>query len=114
MNTLYQPYEVVMLQDMYDTITRTGLWDWLRSFEPHHNEGFMFSSDATLARISAEMKYEGHSGFSFAWTMQMMQDIAKNGWEAHKAQVIAKRGPPCPCRREAGILAGWCGNCPCM
>jgi len=28
------------------------------------------------------MKYYGHSGVSYAWTMRQMEYIAKNGWDA--------------------------------
>ena len=107
---VYYNYEVEMLQDAFDTIKRLGLWEWFGTFEPHANEGFMFTSDMNVAIIGNELHYTGHSGTSFAWTMRMVHDIAKNGWEQHKQLVIAKRGDPCPCRRENGKLTGWCGN----
>lgn len=108
---IYQNYEVEMLQDAYDTTNRLGLWEWLGTFEPHANEGFMFTSDMNVARIGAEMKFNGHSGSSFAWTMRVVHDIAKNGWEKHRNAVLKIRNtPPCPCRKANGIQHGWCGN----
>jgi len=109
-HTLYHDYEATMLQDAHNAITKAGLWDWLKEFEPHPNEGFMFSSDINLAIITTNMNYEGHSGASFGWTMRAMHDIARNGWESHKAKTIAARGPPCPCRRDEGKLTGWCSR----
>ena len=106
---IYETYEIEMVRDAYETITRLGLWDWLKNFKPHANEGFMFSSDLTLAMLGSSLSYTGHSGASFGWTMRIMHDIAQRGWEAHKDMVIAKRGAPCPCRRAKGKLTAWCG-----
>lgn len=108
---VYDNFEVKMIQDAYDTIHRLGLWNWFGEFEPHHNEGFMFTSDPNVAMIGNELAMrDAHSGSSFAWTMRMVHDIAKNGWENHKNAVIQKRGAPCPCRKEQGKLTGWCGR----
>jgi hypothetical protein len=107
-NKLYEPYEVEMLQDAYDTITRLDLWDWLRDFNPHPNEGFMFSTSIELATIRTSLRI-GHSGTSFAWTMHTMRHIAKYGWEEHTKTMIEKRKECCPCRRAKGKLVGWCG-----
>ena len=106
---IYEDYEVEMLQDAHDTITRLGLWDWLKNFKPRPNEGFMFASDIELAEISTALHYQGHSGASFGWTMREMHNIAQNGWLEHKYTVIEKRGASCPCRRAKGKLTGWCG-----
>lgn len=106
---IYESYEVYMIQDAYDTVKRLELWDWLKEFKPHPNEGFMFTPDITIATIGKEMKYDGHSGASFGWTMREIQSIARNGWETHKELILNKRGAACPCRRERGKLTGWCG-----
>lgn len=106
---LYETYELEMIQDAYDTIKRLGLWEWFKEFEPHPNEGFMFSADINLAMIGNEMVYQGHSGASFGITMRIVHDIARHGWETHKNGVIKKRGAACSCRREKGKLTGWCG-----
>ena len=107
--TIYQQYEVEMLQDAYDTIKRLDLWDWFRGFEPHPNEGFMFTTEINVAMIGNALKY-GHSGASFGWTMRLIHDIARRGWDDHRDTAIARIGPPCPCRAEKGKLAGWCGR----
>lgn len=107
---IYENYEVEMLQDAYDTINRLDLWDWLKQFKPHSNEGFTFSSAIEIAMISNALHYQGHSGRTFGWTMRVMHDIAQNGWSKHKHAVIENRGAPCPCRRAKGKLTGWCGR----
>ena len=94
--SIYDTYETEMLQDAYDTIKRVGLWKWFREFQPHPNEGFMFSSDMNLAIISTSLKNQSHSGASFGWTMRVLHDIAKHGWENHKDVVVRKR---CSCRQ---------------
>jgi hypothetical protein len=71
--------ETLMLQDMHDAITECNLWDWLKTFEPKKDEGFIFTNHPNIDKISSKMKYEGHSGFSFAWCMRKMQYLAKNG-----------------------------------
>jgi hypothetical protein len=105
-SSLYSAYECEMLQDAYDAITKCDLWDWMRTYTPHANEGFMFSTHPSLAQIQSGMKYTGHSGASWGWTMRTMESIAKaGGWDAFKAS----RPPPCPCRLAKGFTSGWCG-----
>lgn len=108
---IYRGFELEMVQDAYDTTKRLGLWEWLGSFDPHPNEGFMFTTEINVARIGAEMKFNGHSGSSFAWTMRVVHDVARRGWENHKNAVLNRRDPPtaCPCRRAKGERHGWCG-----
>ncbi len=105
---IYEPYEVEMLRDAYAAIQQCDAWGWLMLFQPHPNEGFMFTHDPTLTSISDAMTF-GHSGASFALTMRIMHDIAKRGWESHKIAAMKNRGPVCPCRKAKGYLAGFCG-----
>ena len=109
MLSIYEVHEVEMIQDAYDTVKRLGLWDWFGQFEPHPNEGFMFTADINIAMIGNALTYV-HSGASFGWTMRIVHDIARRGWEEHRIAVIDKRGQSCPCRRATGKLTGWCGN----
>ncbi len=108
---IYDDCDVEMIQDAYDTIHRLGLWNWFAEFRPHPNEGFMFTSDITIAMIGKEMKfYDSHSGASFGITMSIVHDIAKNGWENHKNADIKIHGDACPCRRARGKVTRWCGR----
>lgn len=112
--TVYEPFEAKMLADAYQAITACDLWDWMRVFRPKDGEGFMFANHPNLDRINEEMKYGGHSGASYGWTMRQMESIAKIGWDEHKRIVLRKRaeerkGNPCPCRRLKGYTDGWCG-----
>jgi hypothetical protein len=123
--TLYGPLEATLLTDAYQAITTCGLWDWMRTFSPEDGKGFMFSGHPNLDRINAAMKYDGHSGASYGWTMRQMESLAKIGWEEHKntgrrtraereltewaATQHKPKGNPCPCRAAQGFTDGWCG-----
>jgi hypothetical protein len=110
---MFLPSECEMYNDAYETLTRCDLWDWLREFKPHANEGFLFSNHHNLEVLRKEMKYQGHSGGSFASTMRVMESIAKvGGWDAY-LEVHKKRWPEnhpvCFCRYKRGLALGWCG-----
>jgi hypothetical protein len=110
---LFSSSESEMLQDAYETITRCDLWDWLREFKPHANEGFLLANHPNLEVLRKEMKYRGHSGGSFATTMRVMELIASyGGWdgylEAHQKKWPKER-PVCRCRHKQGLALGWCG-----
>lgn len=105
---IYPKHEAMMLQDADTAITESGLWEWMSTYNPASGDGFMFSSHPNLDKIGEAMKYQGHSGSSYGWTMRMMQKIARLGWDKF-AMIAATENPPCPCRRKAGYWAGWCG-----
>lgn len=46
-------------------------------------QGFMFNDAQEVRDIDREMKYGGHSGSSYGWTMRNMEYIAKKGWDAY-------------------------------
>lgn len=73
-------YEVEMLEDGYETITKLDLWKWLAEYIPEENKGFMFSENENISKIVNTMKI-GHSGATFGWIMRHMEMIAKKGWE---------------------------------
>ena len=110
---MYSEHDAEMLNDAYDAITKCNLWDWFREFEPHANEGFMFTSHPNLDILHSNLKYTGHSGASFAMTMRVMQLVARSGrWDgylqAYKDKWPKER-PVCSCRSARGLKLGWCG-----
>lgn len=84
-----------IIQDARNAVTKAKLWDWLATYEPEKDKGFMFSDHPNLRLIEAEMTYKGHSGASFATVMRVMQSMAKP--------------TACPCRLQRGERHGWCG-----
>lgn len=84
---LFTENDANMLKDADAAITQCGLWDWLREYTPDEDKGFMFSSHPNLDRINSAMKYGGHSGSSYGWTMRQMEYIAKHGWTLFEFKV---------------------------
>lgn len=82
--------EKKMLGNMYDAITELKLWDWLRTFSPKANEGFMWSPALEISQIGNHPKVDadGHTGATFAWCMRHMDTIAKKGWNQYHSEVI--------------------------
>jgi hypothetical protein len=58
-----------------------NVWDYLSKFSPPPNRGFMFCDDEIVSIIQREME-TGHSGSSMAWTMRVIELIAKQGLPA--------------------------------
>ena len=75
--SIYGKDSSVMLADADKAITECGLWDWMKTYEPEKGNGFMFTQHPNLDRINKAMKYEGHSGSSYGWTMRVMEQVAK-------------------------------------
>jgi hypothetical protein len=87
----FSDHESRMLADAYDAVTKSDMWEYLRLPTTPGKDGFMFCHDIELAAIACEMKYQGHSGASYAWTLRQMEAIAKGGWTAYANRIrIAK------------------------
>jgi hypothetical protein len=65
-----------MVQDAYDTAVKLELLDAIKNLNPQN--GFMFTNSPVIDKISANLKYGGHSGCSFGWTMREVEYLAKN------------------------------------
>lgn len=117
--TMYSAHESEMLKDAYEAITKCDMWEWLKTFTPHANEGFLLVTHPNLDILYETLKYQGHSGSSWAWTMRIMQNIAKIGWTAHLRNHTSVRAleswaqevrtGACPCRQSKGFTTEWCG-----
>lgn len=76
-----------MLINAWNAITEVDLWDYMRN----DCYSYMCSNDEQISIISNKMEelgYNGHSGFSFGWTMRQMQYIAKHGEEKYAEEII--------------------------
>jgi hypothetical protein len=77
-----------MLVNAWNAIDELDLWDYMKK----EQDNYMFNTDRELFRIMAkieELGYNGHSGFTFAWTMRQLQYIAQNGEEKYRDVVIS-------------------------
>jgi len=78
-----------MLQNAWQAVNQTEMWP----FVAQSIESFMMSTDVNIYIISnkmVELGYDGHSGFSFGWTMRQMQFIAKHGEIKFREQYLKK------------------------
>jgi len=75
------------LQSAYRAITVCNLWEWMKTYNPNCNQGFILSSSNNLDILYEEMKKDEindyHSGVSHASVMRAMEYIAKNGYDKY-------------------------------
>jgi len=70
----------ILLVNAWNAITQLELWNYMKK----DVESYMFCNDKEISIITRKMEelgYDGHSGFSFGWTMRQMQYIAQYGEE---------------------------------
>ena len=84
-----------LYKNMHNAITQTELWDWMRSYTPPANTGFMFSTAPEFEMIHNKMREDPisnrHSGCSYGCMMRVMESIAKKGYEAFKMDMMKRR-----------------------
>ena len=67
-----------MIENAYMAVNQLELWHFMKK----DCESYMMSNRSEINRIGnkmIELGYNGHSGFSFGWTMRQIQYIAKHG-----------------------------------
>jgi len=77
--------ERAMLSDMYEALRNTDSWPLMLADHTQCNNaqshlGFVH---ICFSKVHKEMKYDRHSGVTYRFTVENMQYIAKNGWEAY-------------------------------
>jgi hypothetical protein len=77
-----------MVESAYNAITIAEKWEVIRTVAPEPDTGFLFTTNQQLEEIMSlvESRYGGHSGASLAWTMRIMQVIAKDGIDGLREQ----------------------------
>lgn len=77
-----------LISNGYSAVTQLELWDWMKEFTPAESDGFMWTNHPNVYRICEKMESlpnpPGHSGSSFAFTMRILEFIAKNGLDEYK------------------------------
>ena len=89
-----------MIQSGFEAVESVeGGWDFLRTYEPPKDQGFMFSLP-TGKRLEIDEaisnRYGGHSGASYGETMRHLEYIAKRGWDDYAKMILDEYGPPPP------------------
>ena len=69
-----------MITDLMNAIKLAECESWVKNFDDEET-GFMFSSHPNVDNIYKRMKYDGHSGSSFASTMRYCQYYISNSDE---------------------------------
>ena len=82
-----EKFEIEMLSDAYNAVTLADQWDWLKTT---HISSFMFTSADELSKINKYIKYDTHSGFTYAWTMRHIEYIAKHGIDEYTKKFSKK------------------------
>ena len=67
-----------MIENAYRAVNQLELWHFMKK----DCESYMMTSSPEINKIAnkmIELGYDGHSGFTFGWTMRQIQSIAKQG-----------------------------------
>ncbi len=69
-----------MLRTAYKTIEKLEKKEFLKTYVPPSNKGFMWDENTTIIDIMNNINndYDYHSGASLAYTMRCLQYIIKN------------------------------------
>jgi hypothetical protein len=74
--------DVILVKDGIQAVRQIGeqAWSALRS----HCGPYMYDRSPICDQVLSHMELkDNHSGFSFAWTMNQLDFIAKHGWESY-------------------------------
>jgi hypothetical protein len=69
-----------MCQRAFNAIVNADGWEYLKTYSPNPEKGFMFDSDPEMNRLMNAVAFadDSHSGFSMAWTMRHLQQLARD------------------------------------
>ena len=87
MFTNFADHKRDMLSSAFNAISQLEEWEFLSSYTPPDNRGFMWDTNERINKINNKINelYGGHSGASLAWTMRHMERIAKNNeWKVQQ------------------------------
>jgi hypothetical protein len=83
-------YSREMLQNGWKAIDKLELWGYMKK----PTDSYAMSNDREINIITEMMSklgYNGHSGFSFGWTMRQLQFIAQKGEQTYMEDIILKQ-----------------------
>lgn len=75
----YDETQRPMLESAYNVISRNEMWEFLKTYSPPEDKGFMYDDNATIVNIMNNInnEYPYHSSVSIACVMRIMKKIAK-------------------------------------
>jgi hypothetical protein len=75
---------VLAQQDPAISKKEIDVWNYLSTYEPPENQGFMFSRGDIVVEVVQNKMQVGHSGCSMALTMRHLQLLAKIGFPNYR------------------------------
>lgn len=83
--TQYSELDRPMLESAISVIETNGYWSFMCEYTPEEGKGFMWSSNPKLDEIrdNVTKAWPGHSGASLAYTMRVIECIAKNKFDTN-------------------------------
>ena len=76
--TQYSELDRPMLESAIDVIEKNDYWSFMCEYTPEEGKGFMWSKHPKLNEIRTKITKEwGHSGWSLAYTLRVIEYIAK-------------------------------------
>jgi hypothetical protein len=75
-------YSKQMCQTAFNAIVNADGWEYLKSYSPNPERGYMFDSDPQMNKLMSAVADAdpGHSGCSMGWTMRQLQEVALSGY----------------------------------
>jgi hypothetical protein len=65
-----------LLEDAIQVITKHNLWEWLRNYKPHMNEGYALDYHPNMVLLYSGLQNKPISGATFTWLMTELHKIA--------------------------------------
>jgi len=82
--TQYSELDRPMLESAISVIETNGYWSFMYKYTPEKGKGFMWSSNVTIDNVTLDeirdnvvKAWPGHSGASLAYTLRVIECIAK-------------------------------------
>jgi hypothetical protein len=65
-----------LLNDGIQVATECELWEWLRTYKPHPNEGYALDYHPNMVVLYSRLKNKPTLGTTFTWLMQELRKEA--------------------------------------
>jgi hypothetical protein len=71
-SAIQNEHDRMLIKDLYEAAEKANALDKLA--------GIRNLADPVVGEINEHLQYNGHSGFSFAWTLRQVQYLVENGF----------------------------------
>jgi hypothetical protein len=81
-SAIQNEHDRMMIKDLYEAAEKANAL--------HKLAGIRNLMDPVVGEINEHVQYNGHSGFSFSWTLRQVQYLVENGF----SNFLGSRGDP--------------------